>query len=167
MAKITVHIEADSPSDYYATLQELIGGADAVVMQIKQEELAAALEPEKAKKTTTTETPATAPEPKPKKTAENKAPEPTVATPTADLDPAPAPDPTPATKEKKITHEDLRDAMQPLKREISLQLVAEFSGKTPEEKPKLSDVPAEKHAELLAEARRLAQLPENVKQAIA
>lgn len=150
MAKIFVHIEADSTAEFHAALHGLLAGSPVV---------------EAAK-------PA-----KPKKTAESK-PEPDMAADpaptaapveplTADPEPATAPDPAPVTKEKKITHEDLRDAMQPLKREISLQLVAEFSGKTPEEKPKLSDVPAEKHAELLAEAKRLAQLPENVKQAIA
>ncbi len=45
---------------------------------------------------------------------------------------------------------------------VARQLVAEFSGNALE--PKLSDVPAEKHAELVAEVQRLAQLPENVKQ---
>ncbi len=152
MAKITVYVESDNPADLRAALQELLTGAPVVVGA-----------PEPAK-------PA-----KPKKATESK-PEPVVAADPAlaadpveppAADPAPAPAPAPAAKEKKITHEDLREAMQPLKREVSLQLVAEFSGKAPEEKPKLSDVPAEKHAELLAEAQRLSQLPENVKQAIA
>lgn len=72
-----------------------------------------------------------------------------------------------AAKEKKIKPEDLRAALQPLKSLISRQLIAEFCGKAPEERPKLSDVPAEKHAELVAEANRLAQQPENLKPAAA
>lgn len=164
MAKISVHIEAETGADYRAALMQLVEGIGGGVPINLPLDLPKAEVDEAVK--------AAAAKVKAKKAAESK-PEPATTsvpeTPTEPpaADPAPVADPAPAAKEKKISLEDLRGAMQPLKREVSLQLVAEFSGKAPEEKSKLSDVPDEKRAELLAEARRLTQLPENVKQAIA
>lgn len=150
MAKVTVHIEAESPADFLTALRELIGGAGAPAAEALRETAAAAPEPAKPARN--------------KKTADNKQPEPVAET--QDAAPAPVADPTPPAKEKpaKITQEDLRDAMQSLKASISRQLVAEFSGKALEERPRLSDVPAEKYADMMAEAKRLSQLPENIKQ---
>lgn len=78
MAKITVHIEADSPFDFRAALLGLIDGTGASA--------AAAIEPAKATKA--------------RKTAEGKTPESVAASESA-ADPAPAADLLPATKEKR------------------------------------------------------------------
>jgi hypothetical protein len=147
VAKIAVHIEADNTADFRATLQELLSGAAT--------EAPAALEPVKPAKT--------------KKAVEKKPPEPVdteetapiAAAPVAETQEVPAADPESATG-KTYTQEELRKAIQVLRGTVARQLVAEFSGNALE--PKLSDVPAEKHAELVAEVQRLAQLPENVKQ---
>ncbi|MDR3565543.1 MAG: hypothetical protein P4N59_29465 [Negativicutes bacterium] len=150
MAKVTVNIEADSPADFHTALQALIGGAGAPAAEGLPETAAAAQEPAKPARN--------------KKTADNKQPEPVAETP--DAAPVPAVDPTPPAKEKptQIARDDLRDAMQTLKTLITRQLVAEFSGKALEERPRLSDVPTEKYADMMTEAKRLSQLPENIKQ---
>lgn len=149
MAKISVHIEADNPADLHTALLELMAGTSV-------SDAAKTAKPKKA-------------------AAENKLNPAVVADPVTAApvdDPfetpvavsAPVADPAPPASEKMISHEDLRDAMQLLKSAVSRQLIAEFSGKAPEERPKLSDVPADKHSALLAEAKRLSQVPENVKQ---
>jgi hypothetical protein len=150
LAKVTVYIEADSPADFHIALQALIEGAGAPAAEVLPETAAVAPEPAKPARN--------------KKTADNKQPEPIAET--QDAASAPAADTTTPAKEKpaQITREDLRDAMQSLKASITRQLVAEFSGKAPEERPRLSDVPAEKYADIMAEAKRLSQLPENLKQ---
>lgn len=148
MAKITVQIEANNLWDFRAVLRGLIEGTGTPDAEAAPE--TADAEPEPAK-------PARS-----KKAAESKQPEPA----TAPKSVAETQDaaPVPAAEEVKITHEDLRDAMQSLKASVSRRLVAEFSGKAPEDRPRLSDVPPEKYAGMMAEAKRLSQLPENIKQ---
>jgi hypothetical protein len=138
VTKITVCIESDTATNLRSALRELL--ADTLAGQ------AAAEQP-------------TAPEPakpaKSRKATDSKPAEESVADPATDQAPAAA---------KTYSQVELREAVQPLRGAVVRQLVAALCGKSVDGKLKLTDIPAEKHAEFMAEVQRLAQLPENVKQ---
>lgn len=137
MAKVYLNIEAENPADLHITLQEILAGKGAGLVvnsgaPILVEKPANTKKSGKAAQETAAATPTDAGAAADPNAGEQQA--------------APVEDKQPV----KVKVEDIRDAIKKLGSEKGRMLVAEFGG------TKLTDVPEEKLAELLAEAKKRA-----------
>lgn len=141
MAKVYLNIEAENPADLHITLQEILAGKGAGLVvnsgaPILVEKPANTKKSGKAVQETAAATPADA----------GAAADPNAGADEKQPDTAPVENKQP----EKVKVEDIRDALKALGSEKARALVAEFGG------AKLTEVPEEKHAELLAEAKKRA-----------
>lgn len=129
MAKVYLNIEAENPSDLHSTLQAILAGAGVVINPV--------IPANPAEKTT--------------RSRKNAPQETTPATIPADpvTDAEAADDPV-EDKQPRVKIEDLRGALKALGSEKARALVADFGGS------KLTEVPEERYADLLAEAQKRA-----------